>query len=116
MSAIHLLSRLSRCHTSQSPGTPDLAEVLAAISERQSVLERQWQSIIQSLPEASPAEITSRLLALDEERARYRRFWTLLRANLRVTSKGASAPSDVREAASKRRAEEGSTRVDQSLR
>ena len=76
VSAIHLLSRLSRCRSSHNQNPPDLTEVLAAVSERQWVLERQWQSIIQSLPEASPAEITSRLLALDEERVRYRRKQT----------------------------------------
>ncbi|WP_291510998.1 hypothetical protein [Acidithiobacillus sp.] len=94
MSAIHLLSRLSRCRSSHNQNPPDLTEVLAAVSERQWVLERQWQSIIQSLPEASPAEITSRLLALDEERVRYRRFWTLWRANLRAARGEQAAQAD----------------------
>jgi len=90
VSAIHLLGRLSRCHSAKNPQSlPDLNEILAAISERQQILERQWESILQSLPEASPAEITGRLLALDEERLRYRRFWRLLRANLRAAQREA---------------------------
>jgi len=68
-------------------------EVMDALEEKHEVVNEQLQDLLNHLDAAHPNELFERVLAVDKEMRKYRRFFTILKGHLlqRVDRHGLSS-------------------------